>query len=274
MGSTSRTETFLHRGRLIPVSVCRASGRGIWPSTSAYPANELVAVVEGKLGNVRIVERGDLATDSLIEESILLHRGRDPSQFDLQLWSQIPTSLTEALRARVARAVKNVADSWYQFSNEETCTGAVFSQLIGVATAEDGWRAEIEFVEFSKQKKEPETGADLALLLDILGRDGRRAIKTIWLQAKRAFEAPASWKDLPRLEDQMAKMRKFSQASFGLVYTPNGALVVGPSVPPQASTLENLVEAGLKCVVGDQCTKVYAQSLDRLRTATVFLTQS
>jgi hypothetical protein len=273
MGATSRTETFLHRGRLIPVSVRRPAGRGPWPTTSVYPVEELVAVVEGRLGDARAVIRGDAATDPLVADSMLLHRGRDPSQFDQQLWRRIPPSLTQELRSRVSSAVRAVADSWWQFANEETCTGAVFSRLSGKATAEGGWRAEIEFVEFSKQRKEPETGADLALLLDVLGRDGRRAIKTIWLQAKRETGLPKDWRDLPRLRDQMAKMQKFTKASFGLVYTPSGAHVVGPSVPPHPSSLEGLIDAGLKCVVGDHQTRLYAQSLNRLSTGTIFVTQ-
>ncbi|MCP9797107.1 hypothetical protein [Cyanobium sp. Lug-B] len=204
---------------------------------------------------------------------MLLHLGRDPASFDSQTWQRIPTTLIRRIGREVAEAANAVADCWSQYANEEACTGALFSKLRGSRIDTNGWRADIEFVEFSKQTKEPETGADAALLLDVLARDGDRAVKTIWLQAKKHPLKPGNWRTLPRLDVQVADMRKLTPASYGLIYTPDGVWVVGPDLPPGVSKLDDLVQASLECTVGDHRTGVYVQSVNRVRASTIFVTE-
>jgi hypothetical protein len=215
-----------------------------------------------------------MATAKRVAESILLHFDVNPVSIDRAIWREIPEALIERIRQRFIGAISNLSERWHQFSNEEAMTGFLFGSAAGEEISEDDWVARLEFIEFSKQKKEGEIGADVAIVIDVRTRDGRQAVKTIWLQAKHKEALPSEWRHLPQLEDQVARMRKHTESSYGVIYTRRGAIIVSPDFEDNEQLhLEELVAEMMRCRRGDESLEIFAQSVERLDTFRILLNQ-
>lgn len=271
MRSTTRTEAYWRDGRLFPVKSERPSGRGAWPRSQVFNTHELVAFIEGDIGDLEIFQ-GDQATPQRVNDALLFHRGIKPESVSPTVWSGVPNSIRAVLSERVKRAEAKLMNTWRSFSNEEAMTGAMFSDLQGTIS-EDGWRVDVSFVEFSKQSKEPETGTDVAVVLDASDQTGRRSFKTIWLQAKSLPAKPSAHTKLPRLSEQLPRARAYCDSSFGLTYTPDGVFVVNGPVQP-VQPLDDLLGAAMRCVTGDQRVDALKNSLSRRRVFQILLTET
>ena len=244
---------------------------GPWPKVVAYTKAELVAKIEGWLGDLEISE-GPSATPHRVNESLLLHRDINPSNITPVAWTTLPRSLVENLANRVKDAEDALTAQWGQYSNEEAMTGALFSRLNDDFEV-GAWRFSFRFIEFSKQVKEPETGTDVAVVLDIALADGRRSFKTIWLQAKRSRYKPSGESSLPRLQDQTEAARKFTEAFYGLVFTTDGVFVTGTSYGEDAH-LHTVLEEAMRCRLGDMSIRTLKNSLNRKRVFEISIVQS
>lgn len=269
MGYTERTETYWINARLEPFKNLRPSGYGPWATAPIGSPETLVAQIVGSSGDLTIHE-GPKATPERIADSVLIHQGVNPRVIDNTLWNELPSELIEQIARTVEASTQRVARQWRQFSNEEAMTGALFSSVS--STIEFGnWVAHFDFIEFSKQTKETPTGADIAIIIDALSRDGmRRSLKTIWFQAKSSEHLPRNWKDLPRLSGQLMKMREYTPNSFGLVYTPQGAFLVGPDLPAHYP-LDRAIRDAMSCKMGDKRASLLAQSLNRMRVFEILI---
>lgn len=215
-----------------------------------------------------------MATPTRVADSILLHFEIDPASIDRDVWQDIPESVIQEIRQRLTDTVARVSERWHQFSNEETMTGALFGGAAGEVIGDEGWVATLEFVEFSKQKKEGDLGADVAIVIVVRTRDGRHAVKTIWLQAKHTEALPLDWRQLPRLESQLRRMRKHTKSSYGVIYTRHGAIIVSPEFDNNNNIpLEELVAVAMRCRAGDERAEIFAQSVERLDTFRIMLSQ-
>jgi hypothetical protein len=220
------------------------------------------------------IESGPRGNPERVASSVLIHHGANPDRLDNSLWKAIPGDLVSMLRTSVVRADNKVKEQWSRYSNEETMTGALFAAASG-AEQHDGWTARMEFVEFSKKNKEGETGADLAIIIEAIAQDGRHAVKTLWFQAKRSGALPSDWNSLHDLTEQMAKMRSHTLSSYGVVYTRDGARVVGPDWSPGSGIpLDHIMADTLRCRHGDQRLSMFGQSVDRKQTYRVLLKET
>lgn len=271
MAITERTETYWHNGRLYPVTILRPSGRGPWIRQHTFEAAELVSIIEGKDGEFNIFE-GPSATTDRVNDSILLHRGISPRNFTTDIWGMTPMTLLTQVSNKIRDAEQVVSSQWRRFSNEEAATGALFSRLEGQHTV-GRWSLDLTFVEFSKQTKEPLTGTDIAVILDAKAADGRRSIKTLWLQAKREKKLPTDPYRLPRFEDQAMAAELFTEDFYGIVYTPEGVFVTGTNIDPHPS-LHAVIQEAMECRLGDTTVRTLKNSLNRKRVFEIALTEN
>lgn len=270
MRAKKRTEVYWRDGRLQPVTNNRPSGFGPWPTMPHFLSRELVAKITGETGYIEI-EEGPSATTDRVENAFLLHRGIEPELISHQVWSRVPTDLLSTIGSRVRDAEQAVSNQWGQFSNEEATTGAFFSRLNDSFRSND-WRVNVSFVEFSKQVKEPQTGADVAVVVDALTADGQRSFKTMWFQAKTATSIPADPYYLPRLTKQIPLARQYCEASYGLIYTPQGIFVIGINDLDSLPFHEALSQC-IQCRFGDTSVTALKNSLNRKKLLQVILTE-
>lgn len=269
MGVKERYEFFIVNGRLLPLANKRPKGLGPWPKLP-YPESSHVATIEGKIGEVKVV-KGPKSTKQLLADSIAIFLGMPPASFDNTIWSDVPSHLRKAIRNASNDAARRVSDEYDSFSNEETETGALFSGL-NKHIISGRWEAKFKFVEFSKQVKENKTGADIAIFIDLENKAGKRSVKTLWFQAKRNDGMPSDWRNLPRLDTQLTKMKKYTNESFALLYTPDGVFVCRDNLTP--IPFGEFLESTMACMYGDTSVKVLAESCDRKSLFQVVLNQT
>lgn len=274
MGYQSRTETYWIREDLFAIENHRPTGFGRWSLIRSMQKQDLVATIVGERGEI-LIREGPMATPERVAKSLLIHYGVvEPQNIDRTIWREIPEELIEGIRQRISQSDSRLAERWSQFSNEEAMTGALFTGAAGQIIFDEGWVARLEFVEFSKHLKEGETGADVAIVIDVLYKDGRRAVKTVWFQAKRGENLPVDWRVMPELQSQLNKMRHHTKSSYGIIYTRRGAFVVGSEGAEQVGIpLDKIVVDTLHCEKGDERISVFAQSLDRLNTYRIWIRQ-
>nr|WP_314643856.1 hypothetical protein [uncultured Pseudomonas sp.] len=271
MKSTDRTWIYFIDGKFLLRHTRRPTGKGPWP----YPDEEysnLVMACEGRLGNYKI-DRGPKFDKNLIPECLKLHLGFIPDQFDPSIWHSVPPQIKDFVAERVRKAQRRVADQWWRVSNEETLTGVLFG---GVETlhSEDGWDVQLRYIEFSKQSKEPTTGADLAIVLDVEDAEGKRAFKSIWFQAKSTENIPTDVLRLPRLEDQVIAMNAYTNEAYILVYSPKGVKAIHPRNPYVATGLDELLEKAMSCKAGDPSAELLGNSINRKHVLSVMIDKS
>lgn len=270
MKTKTRTHVYWRDGRLHPVENARPTGRGPWPRVAHFLDKELVAIVEGGVGHIEITE-GPAATTERVDRAFLLHRGVEPESVSHQIWERVPAGLRTRIENSVRKAENAVSAQWGQFSNEEATTGAFFSRL-NDSFQESDWRVNISFVEFSKQTKEPQTGTDVAVVIDALTVDGKRSFKTMWFQAKSSLSMPHKTSSPPRMASQMPLAQTYCKASYGLFYTPQGIFVTGVNgVEPQP--FHETLDRCMQCKIGDTTVAVLKNSLNRKKLLHVVVTE-
>ncbi len=260
MGNTERTWIYWEGGRLVPVRTERPSGFGRWKEPR--DGKKLVLALEGGAGDFYVAIKGPKFLPKLATEALQLHLGITPDNFDPTVWGRVPQSIKDYILERIRSGEKKVQNRLRKTSNEETLTGTLLSGL-DVEHRERGWLVRIDSIEFSKQSKEPDTGADVAIVLDVLDDQGNRAFKSLWLQAKSATNLPADVLDLPRLRGQVKKMRAFTRAAYALVYTPAGVVAIDPHAPNKHQRLHEVLAEAMACKAGDPAAKLLGDSLNR-----------
>lgn len=271
MNSTSKTLVFISDGRLFPVEIHRPTGRGPWPRVTQFSDAELVLTVEGPNGKQE-VHQGPAFTPELLSNAFYLAQGIAPTNISPEVWQRVPADLRRRIENRVHEVERNVIGQLPWFSNEEAVTGAFFSQLASPLFEAEGWRAKISFVEFSKQVKEPVTGTDVAIIVDVLASDGIRSFKTIWFQAKSLSNMPTARTSPPRMHEQLRRAREFCDSSYGLAYTPSGFFVLGlPGAEPES--IEQTLDRCMQCQVGDFSVGALMNSMNRKHLVQINITE-
>ena len=218
--------------------------------------------LEGGTGTLRVVEIGPEYREEDRGECVELHLGHRPDNFSPTAWSRLPSEVKEFIADRAKTAQQSVATQWDWVSNEEAMTGALFGQ-IATSRRIAGWSVDIKYIEFSKQSKEPGTGADLAVILEVMDSTGMRAYKSLWLQAKRAERAPQRYEDLARVEGQVKAMQAFTHEAYIAVYTRTGVKVAKPSAQQSWRSLDSLLLDAMNCTAGDPSSTLLGDSMNR-----------
>lgn len=271
MGATERTWVYYEQGRLIPVRTSRPTGKGPW--CKPRPNATLVVAVEGVAGDLRTPIVGPMYEAARVPEAVKLHLGIEPANFKPAVWTSVPNELKRRLASRVRDASTRVSQQWARASNEETLTGVFFGE-VSTTLREGGWTAHCNYIEFSKQSKEHDTGADLAIILDVLNSRGDRAFKSIWLQAKTARSIPSDIRTLPRLSGQIDAMRNYTQEAYALIYTPQGVVAVSTAGRYDQLAVDVLLERAMACTAGDPDATLLGNSMNRRYVLEVLIEQA
>jgi hypothetical protein len=260
MGVRTRREYHWLDGRVIPIVQERPSGRGPWRGPRRNPS--LVAAVEESRGGIIRVVEGGAYTDKLMSDAMAQHFGIDDVQGASDGLVAISDSVLDKIAKSVREAVTNVTRQFPKLADEDRTTGALFSDL-DLTIEEGGWRVRLTHQIFSAKTKEPNTGADGGVIVDIIDREGHRVMKASWIQAKRTEQMPNRLEDLQGVAGQVAEMQTRTKEAYLVVYTPEGIRVFRGTDLNQEITFDHLIREMLRCPAGDRDRDLIIDTLDK-----------
>lgn len=259
MSATRRTEYHVINGRLLPEIHKRPRGRGPWPGAKARGAT-LVIAIEKTPGRINVTE-GRACNPELLQEALSCFFNLDG------LWQQadfvqIPDEVVNLASGVTVEAVMSVVRKHDQLAKEECSTGHLFGSLYCDERL-NGWAVKVSYQSFSSQTKEPLTGADCALLVDLKDDQGRRIVKVAWFQAKWVEGNPKDVLNNSKLKGQLKDMAEYTSENYAIVYSPSQVEVFRHGKRSSTATLDSVVVLMLKCKAGDRNREVILDSLDR-----------
>lgn len=224
--------------------------------------SDLVLTIEDRT-KIRKMVRGPAATTARVSHAIVRENRLSAEAHSVDIGQSIPAPLIDKISSVVRSAVSDVVCNFYQLSNEERRTGAL---TIGINRQQifqfGDWEATVILQGFSAQKKEPLTGADIGIVVDL--RNGQSQVsKSVWVQAKEAEQLPDHPLLLDRLSEQMASMLNRTSDAYGLIYTPNGVHVFQGRETDQYFALDTLIADIAGCRRGDRRPEFLADTIER-----------
>jgi hypothetical protein len=221
--STARYEYYLSHGTLKAVQNRRQTVRSRW--RLAGQLDQLVLTIEDR-GKTRKIILGPMGDDPLLVAQALLHYKRLSAKPDTtDIGEEVPQELVRQVAGIAAKEVKALEDYYNNLAEEVDRTGALTLNLTRAGRFEfGGWQATIVVQAFSPKTKEPRTGADMGITVDV--RLGETQVsKALWVQAKDVDMFPEDPWTIPEFEDQIDKMLRRTRDAYGLFYSPNGMQV-------------------------------------------------
>jgi hypothetical protein len=256
----SRNEYYWEKDRLVQRINERASRYGRWKQIGI--GRELVAAIENRRGSKR-VKIGSAYTPSRLAHAILREERLSPNPASLELAFAVPQELIRIAAGVVGSAVKEVTRQFSSLSNEERRTGAITFALNRYGVIEfEGWELTIALEGFSAQTKEPRTGADLGIIVDLRKGDVQVS-KGLWAQAKEAEQLPPDPLKLQDLKDQMRDMLERTKEAYAIVYTPNDIHVFQGWASDSITSLESVITDTVACRRGDRRPEFLADTVYR-----------
>lgn len=272
MSEFQRTEYHLVDGRVIPITNHRPKGRGPWPGIKKR-THSLVVAIKDYDGFGFDIEYGNSADDKSVREALKLHfgyQGVSPNQVDLGV--NVPESVLNRIKEVVQSATEKGTSQYRQLSDEDRTTGSVFGN-IQINEQIDNWKVKIIPQNFSSVIKEPKTGADIGIIVDISNQEDQRTIKVIWLQAKRTREIPRDLFTLKDLGAQIDKMMSYTDHCYAVLYSPRGIYVFHHGVHDKYQALDELITQVLQCKSGDRNLDLLLHTLDSRHVIQFLLTE-
>lgn len=256
-GAVQRNEYYWVEGRVVRRISERPSGHGPWKLAGAKSL--LIATIE-ETAYGHTVARGPAHSSEREIDALLLEHGATRNDAPIGARPDIPVHLLRELEVRVTKQTREITEKFRTLGGEERMTGALFDRLEGTIN-QDGWRVTISAHGYSNVDKEPVIGADAGVLIDILDRDGTRALKALWIQSKRASHLPADVNNLPRVLEQRRLMGGHTGEGYVVVYTPHGVFTYGTD-PLRPFGMEELLTSAVRCERGDRTPAVIANTFD------------
>lgn len=259
MGTTKRTYYYYKSGRAVARAVFRRSGFGRWPKSQPDEHALQIGYIEDPSLPMTIVE-GPAATADRVAEMVRMHKGVFSTTSE-DIGAAIPNHVLQRVAEQVDRAARRVTSRFGRYANEDRACGDFFASIES-EIHEGGWRITITSQGFSTHLKGPTTGADEAILIDIVNATGQRLVKTLWLQAKIAGKAPSTAGGHARLDGQLEAMQRRTREAYAIIFSPDGTRVFGPGGEDGITPSQMMVE-GLRCQRGDRNALAVAEALDR-----------
>ena len=127
----------------------------------------------------------------------------------------------------------------------------------------DGWELTVILQGFSSITKEPKTGADIGVIVD-LKRYDLQISKAVWVQAKQSGKLPdnsiASLKDL---RGQIEDMLVHTEEAYAMVYSVDGVVLFKGKDYQNMFSLDELITETASCVRGDRRPQFIADTVYR-----------
>jgi hypothetical protein len=260
MGVLTRKEYQWLDGRVVPFVQERPKGLGPWPGYGRRRRSSVAAVEETRGGIIRIL-RGGAYTEERMSDAMALHFGIENIE-KISARLSVPASVIEELAKRTRQATVKVTRQFPKLADEDRTTGALFSDLDSIIEKE-GWRLRLTHQVFSTKTKEPQTGADGGVIVDIMDREGHRVMKASWIQAKRTEQMPNRLEDLQDVAVQVRQMQSRTKEAYVLLYTPEGIRVFRGTDLKQELTFDQLLIEMLRCPAGDRNRDLIIDTLDK-----------
>ncbi|WP_323775193.1 hypothetical protein [Alcanivorax sp.] len=173
----------------------------------------------------------------------------------------LPQALISLIVEHVNNSIDMVVDRYDNFASEDMLTAALGDRLHKDFNG-DGADVKINFQSFSSQVKEPINGADLSFVFDIKDGLGRRVVKSILVQSKKVKNANKYHQFLPRLDEQVEKMKKITKENYIFLYGRSGFSACRSSEREDLVSIGALFGSVLSCNRGDRGKSVLASCLD------------
>lgn len=261
MATKSRHDYYLSAdGTLLRRMSVRPSGRGPWPpKLRTYP---WVLSLEISDSSPKIVP-GPEITKARIAEAMLIEYGRPQVSTVPDLGKVIPDWLFLRIANQVERQIINTeryfSRDWDAYASEMSLVALLVQTLNRISFEEDGWSVSMRGQEFSAIVKEPKTGADIGLLIEVM-RGDERTTKALWFQAKRSLHMPsiAALHAIPDFDVQCDLMRKYNSESYGLLLTRSQIMAYDQD---RLIKFSKIVSDGISCSRGNQDSEILANTL-------------
>lgn len=257
--NTGRYEYYWENGRLTYQRVSRNNIYSQWP-TNARQRYLVIAIEE--LGTERKYTKGPEYRPQRMVQALLRFTRMDVAPDTVDIGPQVPQEVIEKASVAVDGVVANILRTFYRLAAEPATTGLLVGTLDGGQfVSDDGWEVNLTVQGFSSEVKEPKVGADIAIIVDVR-EGGRRVVKAVWLQAKRAdapVKKPESLQDFPK---QAKAMAAHTRDAYGIIYEPRSIYVFRTDEPEATFPLSELVSSTIRCRRGDRSPTVIANSLD------------
>ncbi len=251
---------FWRQGRLEEIVKTRKSKFGSWSMDTEDP-DLIVAIEETSDGPT--LELGYAATPALLAWALIRNSRPGLRISSTDLGPQLPTVLIDQVVQITVEATNRLVQRFSRLNAEERMTGALSDRLDqSFVSSQDGWSAGVFVEGFSSQTKEPLTGADIGILVDIR-RGNSVTLKAVWIQAKRDPDSVKNPLTLDELLGQMNDMAKHTKESFGMVYSPSSVYLVNRDAPNQRLELSDVIADTLRCRHGDRRPTLIASTLER-----------
>ena len=268
MAAQQRIEYHWIENRIVTRTITRPPHTIAWRFDT--DTRTVIATIEAQDRSFYLRE-GSASTPERIVDCVRHFKGVlvDESTEDFSV--RMPAAVREELRAKLDEAIKSVQPQWGTFAEETDITGFLKGRLNGIAVEGDGWRVSVKSWTYRRNPKENTIGADLGVIFDVLSSGGR-LIKAIWYQAKIVRGITTSLVNVPDLADQVDKMKRYTDESYVLLYTPD-VIVTTPSLTSREfnSLTDNLVDGAI-CVKGDRNPIVIANTVDIKHVVEIYIT--
>jgi hypothetical protein len=267
-GGTNRHHYYWQGGRLVRRRVERPTGFGPWPPVR--DEQYLVAIIERTSEGIKVLN-GPAHNSVRGAEAIRIEHGHRPSDVDPTVDVRVPVALIDQFKRQVTEQIVAMTKKYPRMGSEDRTTGALFDRLEGTI-GEAGWTLQLFAYHYSNTTKENIIGADAGVVFDLVDPQGKRAYKSLLIQAKRSASVPVDVNSLPRVEDQRKLMEKYTSQGYVWLYTPKGMVAYAPddSLTP-IPALDVLVDS-LACRRGDRDSLAISNALDSRHVLEVLVT--
>jgi hypothetical protein len=232
----------------------------------------LVAAVEETPDGIQRVIHGDAWTKERLRDAMAFHFGFVGTELGPEIGQRIPETVLTTIAEHIREATSRVSRQFSFLGHEDRATGALFGSTL-LDVDQDGWKVRIWHQGFSPQIKEPESGADGGIIVDVQDRQGNRVIKAAWFQAKRSASQIVDPLVLPGLASQVGLMQERTREAYAVVYTPERVEVYRQGDREHATTLDALVVGMMRCTSGDRNRDLLPDTLDKTLILGVLATE-
>ncbi|EGQ8316273.1 hypothetical protein GTW24_18280 [Vibrio cholerae] len=211
--------------------------------------------------NKNIAYTKDLEIQARLKEKLY-------ENYDESALVNLSQELIEYVSKSVESSLKKVIRNYGSYASEDEVTSALATLLNDDHSIDDD-SVTISFQTYSSRTKEPINGADLGFIFDLRDRYGNRVVKTIIIQAKKTPDLSKNVLELPRVYDQLKKMRKITNESYVFLYNGYGFSAVKSSDINNKLSISGIFSEVMSCQSGDKSKLTLINALDSKRVINV-----
>lgn len=253
---------FWRSGKLEHKEVTRASIYGSFGVRLDAP-DLVLAIEETPAGPEYELGPAGIRNPHLVQMALIQHRRRTTSVSRGDLGRFLPHGIAEDVSKEAEIAARRLVKNFAALGAEERQSGVLTDRLNEFRSAtDDGWQINILVQGFSSVIKEPVTGADIGVVIEII-RGDESTLKALWIQAKRVDYPTANVRTMPDLVQQLSVIQRRTDEAYGLVYGPTEVYAVRADDLDVHLRLNTLFEQAVRCERGDLDERLVADSFHK-----------